>query len=59
MCFAIFFGSFGNYAISTWMIDFYVSAHAGLNITQFLIILGVINCTDYAGGVWLGGVLVD
>jgi MFS family permease len=59
MCFAISFGSFGNYAISTWMIDFYVRAHAGLDITQFLIILGVINGTAYAGGVWLGGVLVD
>ena len=59
MCFAISFGSFGNYAISTWMIDFYVRAHADLDITQFLIILGVINGTAYAGGVWLGGVLVD
>ncbi|WP_252732285.1 spinster family MFS transporter [Paraglaciecola arctica] len=59
MCFAISFGSFGNYAISTWMIDFYVRAHAGLDITQFLITLGVINGTAYAGGVWLGGVLVD
>ena len=59
MCFAISFGSFGNYAISTWMIDFYVRAHAGLDITQFLIILGVINGTAYAGGVWLGGMIVD
>ena len=59
MCFAISFGSFGNYAISTWMIDFYVRAHAGLDITQFLIIMGVINGTAYAGGVWLGGVIVD
>ncbi len=59
MCFAISFGSFGNYAISTWMIDFYVRAHAGLDITQFLITLGIINGTAYAGGVWLGGVLVD
>ena len=59
MCFAISFGSFGNYAISTWMIDFYVRAHEGLDITQFLITLGIINGTAYAGGVWLGGVLVD
>ena len=56
MCFAISFGSFGNYAISTWMIDFYVRAHAGLDITQFLITLGIINGTAYAGGVWLGTV---
>jgi MFS family permease len=59
MCFAISFGSFGNYAISTWMIDFYVRAHVDLDITQFLIILGIINGTAYAGGVWLGGALVD
>ena len=59
MCLAISFGSFGNYAISTWMIDFYVRAHAGLDMTQFLITLGIINGTVYAGGVWLGGVIVD
>tara|TARA_R110002167_G_scaffold31464_5_gene103206 strand:- start:1454 stop:2794 length:1341 start_codon:yes stop_codon:yes gene_type:complete len=59
MCFAISFGSFGNYAISTWMIDFYVRAHAGLDVTWLLITIGIINGTAYAGGVWLGGVLVD
>lgn len=59
MCFAISFGSFGNYAISTWKIDYYVRAYADLDITQFLIILGIINGTAYAGGVWLGGALVD
>ncbi len=59
MCLAISFGSFANYAISTWMIDFYVRTQANLDITQFLITLGIINGTAYAGGVWLGGVLVD
>ena len=59
MCLAISFGSFGNYAVSTWMIDFYVRAHAGLDITNLLITIGIINGTAYAGGVWLGGVLVD
>jgi predicted MFS family arabinose efflux permease len=59
MCFAISFGSFGNYAISTWMIDFYVRAHAGLDVTSLLISIGVINGTAYAGGAWWGGVLVD
>lgn len=59
MCFAISFASFGSYAISTWMIDFYVRAYTDLDITQFLITLGIINGTAYAGGVWLGGVLVD
>ena len=59
MCFAISFGSFANYAISTWMIDFYVRAHAGLDVTSLLITIGIINGTAYAGGVWLGGVLVD
>ncbi|KXI29999.1 spinster family MFS transporter [Paraglaciecola hydrolytica] len=59
MCLAISFGSFGNYAVSTWMIDFYVRAHAGLDVTSLLITIGIINGTAYAGGVWLGGVLVD
>lgn len=59
MCFAISFGSFANYAISTWMIDFYVRSHVNLDMTSLLITIGVINGTAYAGGVWLGGVLVD
>ena len=59
MCIGISFGSFGNYAISTWVIDFYVRAHAGLDITNLLIIMGIANGTAYAGGVWLGGALVD
>lgn len=59
MCMGISFGSFGNYAISTWIIDFYVRAHAGLDITTLLIAMGIINGTAYAGGVWLGGVLTD
>jgi MFS family permease len=59
MCLAISFSSFGSYAISTWMIDFYVRAHVGLDLTWLLITIGVINGTAYAGGVWLGGALVD
>lgn len=59
MCLGISFGSFGNYAISTWLIDFYVRAYADLDITQLLIIMGIINGTAYAGGVWLGGALTD
>lgn len=59
MCLGISFGSFGNYAISTWLIDFYVRAHAGLDITQLLIIMGIINGTAYALGVWVGGFLAD
>lgn len=59
MCLGISFGSFGNYAISTWSIDFYVRAHAGVDITELLIILGVINGTAYAFGVWFGGAIVD
>jgi hypothetical protein len=55
MCFAISFGSFGIYAISTWMMYFYVRVRVGLDITQFLIVLGVINGTAHACGVWLGG----
>ncbi|MCC2615852.1 MFS transporter [Aestuariibacter halophilus] len=59
MCLGISFGSFGNYAISTWLIDFYVRAHAGLDVTQLLIWFGIINGTAYAAGVWLGGVIAD
>ena len=59
MCLGISFGSFGNYAISTWSIDFYVRAHAGVDITELLIILGIINGTAYAFGVWFGGAIVD
>ena len=59
MCLGISFGSFGNYAISTWIIDFYVRAHAGLDITTLLIAMGVINGTAYALGVWLGGAVTD
>ena len=59
MCMGISFGSFGNYAISTWSIDFYVRAHSGISITELLVILGVINGTAYAFGVWFGGAIVD
>ena len=59
MALGISFGSFGNYAISTWIIDYYVRAFAGLDITQLLIVFGVINGTAYALGVWLGGVVAD
>jgi MFS family permease len=40
MCLGISFGSFGSYAISSW-------------------IIGIINGTAYALGVWLGGVIAD
>ncbi|QPG06708.1 MFS transporter [Salinimonas marina] len=59
MALGISFGSFGNYAISTWIIDYYVRAFAGLDITQLLIVFGIINGTAYALGVWLGGVVAD
>ncbi|MCV2885214.1 MFS transporter [Aestuariibacter sp. AA17] len=59
MCLGISFSSFGNYAISTWVIDYYVRAFAGLDIFTLLIWMGIINGTVYALGVWLGGVLAD
>ncbi|GAB5378762.1 MAG: MFS transporter [Aliiglaciecola sp.] len=59
MCLGISFGSFGNYAISTWIIDFYVRAHVGIDFANLLIIMGIINGTAYALGVWIGGFLVD
>jgi MFS family permease len=59
MCLGISFASFGSYAVSTWMIDYYVRAYPGLDITHLLITIGIVNGTAYAGGVWLGGVLAD
>ncbi len=59
MCLGISFASFGSYAISAWMIDFFVRAYPGLDITSLLITIGIINGTAYAGGVWIGGVLAD
>ncbi|GEA11315.1 MFS transporter [Alteromonas sp. KUL49] len=59
MALGISFGSFGNYAISTWVIDYYVRAFAGLDITQLLVAFGIVNGTAYALGVWLGGVIAD
>ncbi|MFA3792081.1 spinster family MFS transporter [Aliiglaciecola sp. SL4] len=59
MCIGISFGSFGNYAISTWMIDFFVRAHPDFSFFNLLIIMGISNGTAYAAGVWIGGALVD
>jgi len=59
MCLGISFGSFGNYAISTWIIDFYVRIHPSMPIQDLLIIFGIANGTAYALGVWLGGVIAD
>lgn len=59
MCLGISFASFGNYAISTWMIDFYVRVHPEYPIRDLLITFGIINGSAYALGVWLGGVLAD
>ncbi|WP_100658271.1 spinster family MFS transporter [Alteromonas flava] len=59
MCLGISFASFGNYAISTWLIDFYVRVHPDYPIRDLLIAFGIINGTAYALGVWLGGVLAD
>ncbi|WP_137166580.1 spinster family MFS transporter [Salinimonas lutimaris] len=59
MALGISFGSFGNYAISTWIIDYYVRAFAGLDVTTLLVVFGLANGTAYALGVWLGGVLAD
>lgn len=59
MCLGISFGSFGNYAISTWIIDFYARVHSDVSIRELLIVFGIINGTFYALGVWLGGVIAD
>lgn len=59
MCLGISFGSFGSYAISTWIIDFYVRVHGNIEIQDLLISFGIINGTAYASGVWLGGVIAD
>ncbi|WP_395344492.1 spinster family MFS transporter [Ningiella sp. W23] len=59
MCLGISFGSFGSYAISTWIIDFYVRVHSDVSIQTLLIVFGIINGTAYAVGVWLGGVIAD
>lgn len=59
MCLGISFGSFGNYAISTWIIDFYVRIHPDMPIQDLLIVFGIVNGTAYALGVWLGGVIAD
>jgi MFS family permease len=59
MCLGISFGSFGNYAISTWIIDFYVRVHNNISIQDLLISFGIINGTVYAFGVWAGGVIAD
>lgn len=59
MCLGISFGSFGNYAISTWIIDFYVRIHSDIAIVTLLIAFGIVNGTAYALGVWLGGVIAD
>lgn len=59
MCLGISFASFGNYAISTWMIDFYVRVHPDYPIRDLLIVFGIINGTAYALGVWLGGIVAD
>lgn len=59
MCLGISFGSFSSYAVSTWIIDFYVRAYPGLDITQLLIAMGIINGTAYALGVFLGGYITD
>nr|WP_136249535.1 MFS transporter [Ningiella ruwaisensis] len=59
MCLGISFGSFGNYAIATWIIDFYVRIHPDMPVQTLLISFGIINGTAYALGVWLGGVIAD
>ena len=59
MCLGISFGSFGSYAISSWIIDFYVRIHPDISIQTLLISFGIVNGTAYALGVWLGGVIAD
>ena len=59
MCIAISLASFGSYAISTWMMDFYLRAYPGLDLTSLLIKVGIINGTAYAFGVWFGGAVTD
>ncbi|MAD17241.1 MAG: MFS transporter [Alteromonadaceae bacterium] len=59
MCIAISLASFGSYAISTWMMDFYLRAYPNLDLTSLLIKVGIINGTAYAFGVWFGGVITD
>lgn len=51
MCLGISFGSFGNYAISTWIIDFYFRVHPDMPIQTLLIVFGISNGTAYAVGV--------
>ena len=59
MCIAISLASFGSYAISTWMMDFYLRAYPQLDLTSLLIKVGIINGTAYAFGVWFGGAITD
>jgi MFS family permease len=59
VCLGISFGSFGNYAISIWIIDLGVRIHLDMPIQDLLIIFGIVNGTAYALGVWLRGVIAD
>lgn len=59
MAMGISFASYANYAIATWMMDYYTRAFPALDITSLLITLGVVNGTLYALGVWGGGVIAD
>lgn len=59
MCLGISFASFGGYAISAFIVTYLVRAFPAVPVPTLLIILGVINGTAYAGGVYLGGWLAD
>ena len=45
MCIAISLASFGSYAISTWMMDFYLRAYPQLDLTSLLIKVGTVSYT--------------
>ncbi len=59
MCIGIAFVSFGGYALSNWVIDFFDRAHPEFNMIHLFIISGVQNGLAYGVGTWLGGVMAD
>lgn len=59
MCAGIAFVSFGGYALSNWIIDFFVRAHSDFDFIHLLVISGFQNGIAYGLGTWLGGVMSD
>lgn len=52
-------GSFGSYAIASWIVVFFSRSHPEFATINVLFWLGVINGTAYVLGVFIGGNLVD